>query len=665
VLRRLSVTVGSLLGFLVVMGALLGALVVPVLDSPPTRTPTTGPSEPGSAGDGDGSAAEAPAPTPDQPATTPPRRPTELATGRTPSERTERATAPRPTTAASPGRSGSSTNPRSPRSPRSPAPVPRAPARPAVAPPSPPPAPLARPTPAPPAPTPPTTATPPTPPTPPPTSPPSPARQLQFLPGGEPLLCDATERTAGTLRGAGAGETIHLTAPDLPEPIVLSADRDGVATVTWRCDPDAARTVELTAWRADGRQGVTFPVTGVSEPGAPSLAELNAQARVDAAADGVLDAVEAADVTAGDEGFAGIVVSPQHNYVDLYWKGTPPPAVADAIERATAATGVPVTTWPADHTRRHLLQRARMLVTGDRLPDDAAAFAEGIHRVAVVPDGDGLEVGITVPAELDDSGVTRWSREVRGALEGALGVPVHVVVDAPPRPFGRLDDAPPWRGGAAIVGEGRCSTGFGVRRAGGGSRPALGLLTAAHCRGDAGGHFRTGDGTQVVGPARGSAGGRLDSRVIPVEQVDARIYSGGVGGTSEFTRPVRRSGRNLTGDEVCTSGAATGARCDLVIVNVDTFYRPAGATAYARVVEALSRRPDADVAAGQGDSGGPVFTVAADGGAEARGTIAGGSRAVACGRAHLGACTANVFFVDIGAALDRHRAALVTTESRP
>jgi hypothetical protein len=69
VLRRLSVTVASLLGFLVVMGALLGVLVVPVLDSPPTRPPTAGPSEPDSAGDGDESVAEAPAPTPDGPAT--------------------------------------------------------------------------------------------------------------------------------------------------------------------------------------------------------------------------------------------------------------------------------------------------------------------------------------------------------------------------------------------------------------------------------------------------------------------------------------------------------------------------------------------------------------------------------------------------------------------
>jgi hypothetical protein len=59
-----------------------------------------------------------------------------------------------------------------------------------------------------------------------------------------------------------------------------------------------------------------------------------------------------------------------------------------------------------------------------------------------------------------------------------------------------------------------------------------------------------------------------------------------------------------------------------------------------------------------------VFTLTNDGGLEARGTIAGGSRAVACGRHHLGACTANVFFVDLEPALDHHHAELVTTNAR-
>jgi hypothetical protein len=59
-----------------------------------------------------------------------------------------------------------------------------------------------------------------------------------------------------------------------------------------------------------------------------------------------------------------------------------------------------------------------------------------------------------------------------------------------------------------------------------------------------------------------------------------------------------------------------------------------------------------------------VFTLTNDGGLEARGTIAGGSRAVDCGRHHLGACTATVFFVDLERALDHHDAELVTTNAR-
>ena len=149
---------------------------------------------------------------------------------------------------------------------------------------------------------------------------------------------------------------------------------------------------------------------------------------------------------------------------------------------------------------------------------------------------------------------------------------------------------------------------------------------------------------------------------------------------------MRRSGGNHKGDEVCTSGAATGAHCDLVVVNVDTFLRPAGSTSTGGssrpcrdgtegawpdsgstkqaseswvtiMPDAPLADPGTDVAAGRGDSGGPVFTLTNDGGVEARGTIAGGSREVACGRHHPGACTANVFFVDIEPALDQHRGA--------
>ena len=328
------------------------------------------------------------------------------------------------------------------------------------------------------------------------------------------------------------------------------------------------------------------------------------------------------------------------------------------------------------------------LVTDDpTLPPRAAPLADRIHRVAVLPEGTGLDVGVTRPAGLDADGVARWSRQARRTLEATLRVPVRLVVDdAPPTQFDRMADSSPWLGGAGIVGAGRCSSGFGVRGVEPGSSTPFGLLTAAHCRGDGDGLFRNGDRTRVMGPDDGRSDLPLDSRLVPVDEAGARIYTGGVGGSAEFARPVRRSGGNHKGDEVCTSGAATGAHCDLVVVNVDTFLRPAGSTSYSRVVEAVSRRhrgslarlgldeaaseswvtimPDApladpgtDVAAGRGDSGGPVFTLTNDGGVEARGTIAGGSREVACGRHHPGACTANVFFVDIEPALDQHRGA--------
>lgn len=477
------------------------------------------------------------------------------------------------------------------------------------------------------------------------------------------MVCDASERPAGALRGAVPRETLRLTSPDLSEPITLSAGGDGVATVTWRCDPDAAGAVRLTAWSADGHRLLTFTVTGVSEPDAPSLAAQDAQARVDAAADVVLDAVEA---TRGG-GFGGIVVDPARERVAVYWQGTPPPPVVGAIERARVATGVRIAVRPADHSRRELVRAARVLVAGERLPREVEPLAELAYRIAVRPQGDRIDVAVARPDGVDDADLTRWSRRARRALASAVAVPVRLVVDAPAREFGRgrQNDAPPWRGGAAIVGEGRCSTGFAVRRAGVPRRgAAVGVLTAAHCHGDPQGVFRDGTGSREVGPERGRIDERLDARVIPTDRVEPRIYSGGVGRASEFTRPVRGTGRNHVGDAVCTSGAATGAHCDLVIENVDSFYRPAGSDSWFRIIEATAGDRDAGVAAGEGDSGGPVFTVTADGGVQARGTIAGGWGEVACGLDGVGVCTASVAFVDIGAALDYHRAELVTVHGR-
>ena len=626
--RRFSITIGSMLVLAVALGALLLSLVVPEFERPQDDSPSSVPDVADSPGDQDERAMEPPSTTAAEPGTSPGRRANERArpAGRGPTSQAR-------TDTRTPAASAPPAERRPPRPTPTPSTVP---------------------------------------------APQTPARQLRFLPTAEPLVCDASERTAGTLRGATPGEAIRLTSPFLDRPIVLSADSAGTATVTWTCDPGAARTVAVTAWGADGRRGITFPVTGVSEQGAPSGAAIEAQSRVDDAADIVLDAVESVPDTAADRGFAGVVVSPDRGEVDLYWKGGPPQAVTDAIEEATTVTGIRVVARPATLTRHHLLDRAHALVSDDRtLMPRAAALADRIHRVAVPPEGSGLEVGIAHPAGLDADGVARWSREAQRTLEGSLGVPVHLVVEEPPTQFDRVDDSSPWHGGARIVGDGQCSSGFAVRRLEPGPSTPFGLLTAAHCRGDRQGQFRNGDRTQVVGPDDGGGDLRIDSRLIPVDEAGARIYTGGGGGgAAEFTRPVRRSGRNVKGDEVCTSGVATGARCDLVIVNVDTFYRPAGSSSYSHVVEAVSRPrrgslaglafdgpargswititpdplrsgPGTAVAAGRGDSGEPVFTLTNDGGLEARGTIAGGSRAVDCGRHHLGACTATVFFVDL------------------
>jgi hypothetical protein len=260
---------------------------------------------------------------------------------------------------------------------------------------------------------------------------------------------------------------------------------------------------------------------------------------------------------------------------------------------------------PAAFTRAYLLERAQVVVD-DRPP--------AVHRVSVLPTGAGLGVEVSPDGRTDEA-----------ALESALGVPVELVISDAPEELRRPANGPPWPGGARLTGRDTCTAGFGVRSL---DSVSHGLLTAGHCDGDARGEFR--NGRRLVGPDEGVADPTLDSKLVP-DRAAARIRSG---------RHVRGQRSNVAGDEVCMSGAGTGAHCGMRIVNVDAFVRPAGATAFTKVVVA-------EGTAGPGDSGGPVFTIAGDGGVEARGTVSAGA-------------ATEVYFVDIGRALDAHHAELLT-----
>ena len=173
----------------------------------------------------------------------------------------------------------------------------------------------------------------------------------------------------------------------------------------------------------------------------------------------------------------------------------------------------------------------------------------------------------------------------------------------------------PFFGGARIqdnaVPPAQCTSGFGlVRQA---DRAQL-LITANHCypNGQAvfngvppGGAGRVQIGTVRVNVPRG------DSEAIQIAApgtAGAFVYVGGVNNPTEGTARVTGVGINIRNQFVCTSGSFTGQSCRLQIVDTARFI---GETVRGvRIRVGPLNRADSRlgaVAAGQGDSGGPVI----------------------------------------------------------
>jgi hypothetical protein len=365
--------------------------------------------------------------------------------------------------------------------------------------------------------------------------------------------------------------------------------------------------------------------------GFASWAELLAvQERMVRAADAVTAAARAGD------GLAGISAKPERRELWVYWKGAVPTAVGRVI--AAHRAEVPVRVLPARYSRAELLAAAAKV-----------AAQPGVAAVGPLVDGSGLSVSYsTVQA--------RQSRALRD-----LGVPV---TERARRPAlaSRQNSAAPHYGGAKYTypvdgGNAMCTTGFAIQFPRGAVKR---MLTAGHC-GANGDTVYSGTGS-VMGTVTGDNNTR-----------DVMLISGSVAGrtylngwNSSTSKPVLAAIGSYADTLVCPSGAMTGEHCRVRItatdltINVGYLIHP--------VVEAV--HDDGTVAAGLGDSGGPV--VAQDssgplGGGDvvnvyAVGTITAIDLAdeVPCGSSYVPTeCSSTMYYVDILESLDYYNAAIV------
>jgi hypothetical protein len=146
--------------------------------------------------------------------------------------------------------------------------------------------------------------------------------------------------------------------------------------------------------------------------------------------------------------------------------------------------------------------------------------------------------------------------------------------------------------------------------------------------------------------------------------VQGRTYDGGVKPGTEFSKPVVGTSGNQPGDSVCQSGSWTGIHCGMTIVqhgyeDINGSFVPGWAACQESGL--LCSGTDG----GAGDSGAPVFSLAANPGQVlARGSISAGLGATFSCSNNNGEktiCAHEEFFVDIQDILNNYGASILTS----
>jgi len=336
----------------------------------------------------------------------------------------------------------------------------------------------------------------------------------------------------------------------------------------------------------------------------------------------------------------GVYIEAQRRTLRLWWKGEPAPEIREEIERQQADNDIRIDLRPSQYSQRELLAVISEVKTRwEAYP--------GLTRVGPRVDGSGLQVGTTKVKDLDPA---------------LFGVPVTVTQDPGLQALSRANDSAPWYGGAvtrAVTSSGSCSTGFAVARYTLWWETTRGILTAEHCALGGGVNFVDGAG-ELIGMAEFAPTLHDDSDSLLIRtSTSPRIFDGGVG-VNEFTKPVTGQVGNFAGQWVCTSGAGTGVHCNIKTDSINNAFMLVPPNLIVSSI-ALASQQQGSIAAGSGDSGGPVFTLASDPNkVMAAGLLVGGATPQPCLITGPTTCFNTVAFVDINYILGAHNARLLT-----
>ena len=405
-------------------------------------------------------------------------------------------------------------------------------------------------------------------------------------------------------------------------------------------------------------------VVALTIPGSPAVASGSSSAAGSAGValaraavdqlqvDNAAERIQALSRSPMGAGFAGVVVSGQQHAVTLYWHGVAPPAVSALIARLRA-DGLTVNVRQAPYTEAQLNARVHDVIARRGDYQRAGIVVNGAFELA---DGTGVVVNVSTTAPA----TARALPMVAG--DPLNGVATRLVAQPPATPLNRLSDyVPHWAGARIQSSSSSCTSGFPIVRD---SDGRTFILTAGHCTGtpwyapvipDSTHDYKFGD-TWTVTPG-------LDIQYIR-SFVQGQTYDGGVKPGTEISKPVVGTSGNQAGDSVCQSGSWTGIHCGLTIVqhgyiNINGSFVP-GWTACQQ-----SGLLCTGTAGGEGDSGAPVFSLAANPNqVMARGSLSGGLGGTfncSNNNGETTVCAHEIFFVDIQDILNNYGAHILTS----
>lgn len=340
-------------------------------------------------------------------------------------------------------------------------------------------------------------------------------------------------------------------------------------------------------------------------------------------------------------GYAGITVSVEDRGLTLYWQGTLPEPMQQALTKERA-NNVQISVQSAPYSRLELDQQAEAIFRAGTLPGGVV-----VHAVGARNDGTGLNVGVHAAEGVVAGGDV--AQAARTALqEIGDGVPVFVTEEAPPTFLSREND-PNKNGGATIYTDNRtCTSGFGANWP---SEQKSYVITAAHC-GDIGSRWRIQD--QPIGTAEGRDVYNDALFIATPGGAGDAIWDGpGYGQSGQFGKFVRGTANTFPDEIVCVSGSLTGVMCSLRVVDTNIITPSPNGPIHVNEIHQTNKQ----IAAGEGDSGGPVFVPTDPKGVIARGLISQGVGVSYCPDPQGGSprkCSSVLYVTDIKDALARY-----------